>query len=70
MPRMPIRMIALIMSAHYCPLGRLPGKGDGIRQELSGREGAAIHMRQVTGAQSRLVSESREPVRSHVTAGV
>ena len=27
MPRMPIRMIALIMVVHNCPLGRLPGKG-------------------------------------------
>lgn len=52
MPRMPIRMIALIMAAHYCPVGRLPGNGRmGLGRSSVAREGAAGHGRQFGGAQ-------------------
>ena len=50
MPRMPIRMIALIMTAHDCPLGRLLGKEGGVRQDLSGREGLVVGMTEFKGA--------------------
>lgn len=53
MPRMPIRMIALIMVVHNCPLGRLLGKGgDGVRQKLSGGDGerTAVYMTEFKGA--------------------
>lgn len=64
-------MIALIMAAHYCPLGRLCGKGDGIRQELGGWEATAISMTECRGAQGtqaqcRLVSESRGPIQKSI----
>lgn len=67
MPKIPIRMIALIMTIHDCPSGRLLGRGAVSRQELSGREGAAAYTTEFTGAQgtqsqSRLVSESRGPI--------
>lgn len=65
MPKMPIRMIALIMTIHDCPLGRLLGRGAVGRQELSGREGAAVYTfkgAQGTQSQLRLRSESRGPI--------
>ena len=49
---MPIRMIALIMVVHNCPLGRLLGKGVGVRQKLSGGDGerTAVYMTEFKGA--------------------
>lgn len=60
-------MIALIMTIHDCPLGRLLGRGAVGRQELSGREGAAVYTTEFKGAQGtqfqlRLRSESRGPI--------
>ena len=49
MPKMPIRMIALIMTIHDCPLGRLLGRGVVGRQELSGQEGAAVYTTEFKG---------------------
>lgn len=50
MPKMPIRMIALIMTIHDRPSGRLLGRGAVGRQELNGREGAAVYRTEFKGA--------------------
>lgn len=54
MPRMPIRMIALIMVVHNCPLGRLLGRGGGMglgRSSVTGMGGQmAVYMTEFKGA--------------------